>query len=322
VSRRTPWVDLAVDGGQTSLRLALVVGGVPVETAEAPGFHYRPTSDASNASLAAIVEAYAHLEVDRPPRRVCLGLTGAPQETARRRQLARAVLDALDATEVWLGPDMVTAHAGALPDGHGVVIAVGTGAVCLGLGAYGRAQRADGNGHLLGDHGSGFAIGRDALRAALLALEDRGPATTLAKAAAEHYADLSAFPQGIYTAANPVSAVASFTRAAAEAARAGDEVAIGIWRDAVNSVVTTTASVVRRCFPNAGQREVPVSYTGRMFEVRDLFLTPFRRRLALRCPAADIRPPLGGPLDGAARLVSNGVGPYRELMEIVRRSDR
>lgn len=315
-------IDIAADGGQTSLRLAIVDGGVPVEVAEGAGFRHEPGSESTTSFVATFVETYRRLEVHQPPRRICLGLTGAPPDDAGRRRLARAILEATGAAEVRLGPDLVTAHAGALGTGFGVVLAVGTGAVSLGIGPHGRSHRADGLGYLLGDDGSGFAIGRAALRAALRAQEGRGPATSLLDAALRRYADVPDFPSGLYATPNVVTAVASFTREVADAARSGDAVARAIWRDAVDRLATTTVSVLRQTFPDAAPDTVPVSWTGRLFEVRDLLLTPYRRTLARRCPAARLTSPVGTPLDGAARLAGAGLGPYRRLMQTVRRSDR
>ncbi|MYS50866.1 ATPase, partial [Streptomyces sp. SID6013] len=79
--------------------------------------------------------------------------------------------------------DAVTAHAGALGGRAGVVLAIGTGSVAVGIGADGTYARVDGWGPLLGDDGSGARIGTAGLRAALRAHDGRGPATALLDAA-------------------------------------------------------------------------------------------------------------------------------------------
>src|SRR5690606_10204229 len=52
-------------------------------------------------------------------------------------------------------------------------------ALALAVGPQGEQVRAGGWGYLLGDEGSGYWIGREALRAALRAEDGRGPATAL-----------------------------------------------------------------------------------------------------------------------------------------------
>jgi glucosamine kinase len=302
--------EYAVDGGQTRLRLGLVVDGVVRDVVEHDGFQYRPSVDPVDSTARAVCAA-----VDgRPVGRIALGLTSAPSSMDGARRMARAVLDATGAGEVLVTGDVVTAHAGALGGGPGVVITAGTGTNCLGVNGDG-IERADGFGYLLGDDGSGFAIGRSGMAAALRAREGRGPATSLVDALDAHFADVPDFPHGIYSMANPVATIASFTRVMVVEARAGDAVASEIWARAADRLVDTTMSVVRRCFPDSA--EVPVSYTGRLFDVADLLREPFLAGLAARCPEAQVREAQGASIDGAARLL--GEHPYGTLVTRVAR---
>jgi N-acetylglucosamine kinase-like BadF-type ATPase len=304
---------LAVDGGQSGLRMALVEDGRPGPPAVVDGFSHG-AGDRLAAIAAAVAAARRSLGVSAPVERACLGLTGAPATTELRARLGRLLSEALDGAAIWLGPDMVTAHAGALAGEPGVVVAVGTGAVVLGVGADGRAHRADGLGHLLGDDGSGFAIGQAAARAALRAREHRGPQTALEDAATAFFGGLDDLPHRLYSSSAPVRQLAAFAPEVARIARAGDDVARAIWENAVDRLVDTTAAVVARTFPGAPPRSVPVAHAGRLFGADDLLLAPFTARLVERCPAARHRAPLGDGLDGAARLVTSGLGPYAPLM--------
>ena len=69
---------------------------------------------------------------------------------------------------------LVALEAGA-PGQPGVVIISGTGSIAYGRNAAGEAARAGGWGYVLGDEGSGYWIGRAALRAVLRAADERGP---------------------------------------------------------------------------------------------------------------------------------------------------
>jgi glucosamine kinase len=304
---------LAVDGGQTALRMAVVEGGEATRVAEAPGFSHG-SGDGMLAIAAAVSEAREVLGVTGPVERICLGLTGAPGPLELRARLGALIASRLDGAEVWLGPDMVTAHAGALGGEAGIVVCAGTGAVVLGVSADATAHRADGLGFLLGDDGSGFAIGQAGVRAALRAREWRGPATALEDAATSFFGGLDDLSHRIHTSGSPVRDLASFAPEVAAVARAGDELARTIWRDAADHLVDTTASVLRRTFPDAGERSVSVSHSGRLFAVEDLLLEPFRAGIAERSPAARYHPPLGDSLDGAARLVDGGLGRFAALM--------
>lgn len=296
---------LAVDGGQSGLRMAVVApDGAVGRVAEVSGYSHGD-GDGIHRIAGAVSRAASDLGVSGGVERICLGLTGAPRPQELRVELGSLIALALGGAEVWFGSDMLTAHAGALKGGPGVVVAAGTGVVAFGIGADGSAARADGLGYLLGDDGSGFAVGRAGVRAALAAREGRGPATGLLDAAVDFFGDLDALPHRIYTSKAPVRDLAAFTPAVAAVARAGDEVAAGIWRDAVAGIVRTTESVLARVGGDV------VSYTGALFGAEDLLLAPFRAALGV-----PLRPPAGDSLAGAAHLVTHGLGPYAPLMHV------
>ena len=63
--------------------------------------------------------------------------------------------------------DADAALEGAFAGGPGIIIIAGTGSIALGKDSFDRTARSGGYGHLLGDEGSGFWIGREAMRKCL-----------------------------------------------------------------------------------------------------------------------------------------------------------
>jgi N-acetylglucosamine kinase-like BadF-type ATPase len=63
----------------------------------------------------------------------------------------------------------------------------GTGSIAWGKTRDGRIARAGGWGHLIGDEGSGYAIGRDALNAVFRHVDGRGEKTVLTQKALAHF---------------------------------------------------------------------------------------------------------------------------------------
>ncbi|MFD1541824.1 hypothetical protein ACFSJ0_32575, partial [Nonomuraea guangzhouensis] len=154
-------MDLAIDGGQTGLRLGFATGGRIREVYERPGLSYAEGSPVE-AVLSRIGDGWGDLDT------VCLGLTtllDAPEELATR------LLGT--ARRVMITTDVVTSHAGAFSGGPGVVLAAGTGAIALGVSTAGGSgarpavvRQVDGWGFLYGDAGGGYWIGRRGLEAA------------------------------------------------------------------------------------------------------------------------------------------------------------
>ena len=77
---------------------------------------------------------------------------------------------------------LIALETGA-PGQPGVVIISGTGSIAYGRNAAGEAARSGGWGYVLGDEGSGYWIGRAALRAVLRAADLAGRAPADADAA-------------------------------------------------------------------------------------------------------------------------------------------
>ncbi|RJQ91248.1 putative N-acetylmannosamine-6-phosphate 2-epimerase [Amycolatopsis panacis] len=296
------WV--AVDSGQTGLRL--VSGQL---SGNGPGFAYSegdPVATITEAVRIAALDAGLSDPVDV----ACLGLTCYPDDPADRARLGGAILETLQAKEVRLCEDMVTAHAGALRHGDSVVLAAGTGVVCLAVGedVY---RKIGGEGHLLGDAGGGFAIGRAGLSAVLAAADGRGPATALTFVAEQHFGSVSGMAQRIHRTTAPVATIATFAPEVFAAADRQDPVAGEIVANAAADLACTIAAAVR-----VFDRTVPVACTGRVFETGELMMAPLRKRLADLAPAARLVPPDGDPLDGAVRLATGEPGRYARLMSV------
>lgn len=300
----TPVRAIAIDGGQSGLRLRVLPDG---RIGTGPGHVHSRESVAATLDAvrrAAIEAGVIGPDLGSPVDVVCLGLTSYPADPADVRALAADVAEFLQATEVRICVDMVTAHAGALPDGYGVVVAAGTGSVCLAVDRDGSWHRVDGHGYLFGDAGSAFAIGRAGLTAVLRARDGRGPETKLA--------GLDVEPTRYYPSPTVVDDVARFAPVVLRFAADGDAVAQGIVLQAASDLAETLAAGINS-LPGSGI--VPVSCVGGVFQAGEQLLEPLRQRLPAR---AELRAAAGTPLDGASRLAMEPLGPYAGLVTVYR----
>jgi N-acetylglucosamine kinase-like BadF-type ATPase len=182
-------------------------------------------------------------------------------------------------------------------------VAAGTGTVCVGRRGE-RFAKVDGWGSLLGDAGSGFAIGRAGLESALRHSDGRDGSEALARAAAERFGSIERLPETVYGAPVPTRAVASFAIDVSQAAAGGDEEAGAILAGAGRELAATACAALGRLF-EPGELAL-VSYTGNVFRAGDALLMPFRDEVATRWPAAEIVEPAGDALAGAALLAELG----------------
>ncbi|AHH95795.1 N-acetylglucosamine kinase [Kutzneria albida] len=140
--------------------------------------------------------------------------------------------------------DSEVAFAAGTSAADGVLLIAGTGAVVVEIRAHRKIRHVDGDGWLLGDAGSGFWLGRQAVRAALAALDGRGAPTRLL---AEVAGELVAAPtsEGLRAAAygRPPLALARLAPLVTGAALAGDEVADRIIRRAADLLLASVGAL-------------------------------------------------------------------------------
>jgi N-acetylglucosamine kinase-like BadF-type ATPase len=310
----TPAV-LAVDAGQTEIRAALADLGRGPRSATAPGVLRMGRSvgpeEVAEALLAAL-SALQPLPDPLPP--VGVGLSGfeaaADEDLRRVGELLRA---RLSVGRLSIASDGVTSLLGALGDRDGAVVAAGTGTVCVGRRGE-RLVKVDGWGSLLGDAGSGFAIGRAGLDLALRHADGRGGSAALLRAAERRYGPLPGLSESIYCADVPTRAVASFAADVAREASAGDGHAAAIVADAARELAITGCATLGRLFEP--DEPAALSYAGNVFRAGTQLLEPFMEEVAARRPGTEVVPPAGDALAGAALLagLDDGLRPEPGLL--------
>src|SRR5512144_378976 len=175
-------VLIGVDAGasHTTAAVADANGTVLVRAEGAPGA-VRPGG--ADGAAARIVDTCrdALVKAERPVRGdvLVVGAAGTGRE-AERLALQAALTGTGLFGRVHVVHDGVIALQSAFGDGAGIVLLAGTGSIAWARLPDGETVRVGGLGAALGDQGSGYDLGRGALRAAGLALDGLGPRTALA----------------------------------------------------------------------------------------------------------------------------------------------
>lgn len=242
---------LGVDGGGSkTLALAAAIDGEVLGRGEAGPSNYQVTGlEAALSNLEAAAEAaLANAGRERGDLvAVCVGLAGVARPADRGR-LAAWAKRYLPHVPVLIANDAQLVMAVGTPHGWGVAVICGTGSIALGRSPEGRTARAGGWGYLLGDEGSGYAIGLACLRAVLRAYDGRGPQTELTRLVLEHYGldDPSGLVARTYEGAAGPASIAALAALVDTAALAGDSVARGILRDAGSELALAARAVVQQ----------------------------------------------------------------------------
>jgi N-acetylglucosamine kinase-like BadF-type ATPase len=136
--------------------------------------------DAAQANIAAAIEA-AFADAKLPPTAAavaCFGLAGAGRDVEQQRIASWAEKQGI-ARHVRVVGDAEPILAAASPDNVGIALICGTGSLAWGRNRAGEIARAGGWGYLFGDEGSGYAIARAGLTAAVRAADGRGQPTAI-----------------------------------------------------------------------------------------------------------------------------------------------
>lgn len=217
------------------------------------------------------------------PAAICLGIAGVdrPEDSMVVGGIMRRI--GAHARTLVVNDALVALEAGA-PGAPGVVIISGTGSIAYGRNAMNEGARAGGWGHVLGDEGSGYWIGRAALRAVLREADRRGPRTVLTPLLLQHFgvSEAQNLIHEVYQTHLRPAAIGALARSVQTAFTEGDEAASGILRAAADELESSGVGVAKRL--GMGEAPFPFILAGGIFRAIPWLRDEMQRRLPLAVP--------------------------------------
>ena len=308
---------LGVDGGQTATqtvvgdeqgRIVAQSSGGPSNHTEEPGGPER----LERVVLQTVREALASIGISKPDEHTfaaaCFGMTG---ETEIKAAILKRIIRADHLSVVH---DSVNALAGATAGRPGVIVMAGTGSVARGANAAGEEARVGGWGHLFGDEGSAYWIGRAAVRATLGEYDRMAPQTRLTPILFERLGVATPYQltEKYYAGTLSRDHLAGLSVWVDEAARQGDQVAQDILRQAGRDLAQYAQAAVALVFPRAGDASskssrFPVCYAGGAFQ-SGFLLSSFTECVSAAIPRAQVSPAALPPVLGSLLLAYRSAG--------------
>jgi N-acetylglucosamine kinase-like BadF-type ATPase len=198
------------------------------------------------------------------PSAICLGIAGV--DRASDEAVVRSIMRRIGyKARILIVNDALIALQAGVGDAAGIVIVSGTGSIAYGRNDSGEASRAGGWGYVLGDEGSGYWIGRLALRAVVRHADGRGRVTGLTPHLLAHF-DVQRAAELIHKvyhdelSPRSIAAVAKYVQYARDE---GDIVATGILHRAADELMTAATAVMTRL--ELVEREFTFVLAGGMF---------------------------------------------------------
>lgn len=296
---------LGVDGGGTKTHIVLLN--------EAQEFVCEGTAGASNPLRVGIETAVANImkalnaacDAGNQSRgdivSATLGLAGVRRSDLRLR-IREGLYRQLHIKNINVITDAEIALYGATLGKAGLVVIAGTGSICLGQNDKGQKVSAGGWGPLAGDEGGGAGIARQALHAIAKASDGRGKPTKLSELAIDYFraAHIEDLIVAIYAPQIDNAKIAGFARCVIEAAKDGDEVAVGLVGEAGHELGIAAAAVIKQL--KLERRTFPISHVGSIFKAGDILIKPFLEMVHQTAPKAQFIHPKLTPSVAAARM--------------------
>lgn len=288
-----------LDAGASTLRAGVFDGDQELTRCVDPTGLPHPASPGAHAVIVERILTILGRLGHGPYDAVVLASTGIRRCGVVEKQLRSALADALR-TDVLLGNDVAAAYLGALGPRPGLLLHAGTGSVTIAVGEDGTPVVLDGWGHLLGDRGSGYALGRAGLREAFREVD--GVAESGHLAGLLLGGDPERIVEDLHSSGDPVRKIAALAPTVLSAADEADPVARRLVQTTADDLVATGVSALNRL---GMERTAPVQVagTGGLFQspsLRTLVDHGLRRAL----PSARMAEDSGDTLRGALLLAT------------------
>lgn len=226
---------------------------------------------------------------------IVLGLAGAGTEQNRIQLRKQIVALAHCELPITIETDARIGLEGAFEGAPGILIIAGTGSVVIGKSVSGESIIVGGWGRALGDEGSGFYFGLEALKSLRLYYDGRGGSTLLAEMIDKEFGlnSRERIIAAVYQEKFEFSKIAPLVLRAAER---NDGVALQILNAGAIELSGQALALVGR-LKHSGK--IGVAFTGGLVERENVYTKILKQKITERIPSADIRIPSRSPAEGA-----------------------
>jgi N-acetylglucosamine kinase-like BadF-type ATPase len=279
---------LAVDLGQSGARFRTTETEF---TSKRSKLAHESTLDVLNDLF---IEAQEKLGATFQSELVALSITGVYGDVGDPKPYGQLASKYFGAKSVAVIDDGLAGYFGAVGNNDGVVLSIGSGTVAI-AGRRGSYSHADGIGHIFGDLGGGFWLGKAALERVLATLEGRDDATFLTEffeSEIKTYESLKS-----HTDAKAHLLCINAAKTLLEAAETKNTDAITI-RDKGAEYLAKT---IRAAWTNVGgmrNEGISIALLGKLAENKG-YAESIRRRTSSLLPQITLIEPQGNHLDGA-----------------------
>ncbi len=236
---------------------------------------------------------------------ICCGLAGVGRDADKRRMMAalkkKATGFGYSPRCICVESDARIALEGAFRGEPGIILVAGTGSIAFGRDYDGNFHRAGGWGRFLNDAGSGYAIGKEAVRSVAAYIDGLGPDTILVRELCDNFGlkDQGTIIDAVYRKAFDFALVAPTVIHGAES---GDAVCRTIINHAADSLCLYAGTIATRMQSAGYTGGIPLVFRGGLIENDNALSQALRMKIQERLCSVEIVDALCSPAFGAVLL--------------------
>ncbi|WP_246092740.1 N-acetylglucosamine kinase [Terrilactibacillus laevilacticus] len=245
--------SLAIDGGGTKTDVVLLNAD--------NGVIHRVIGESTNPNSLKFNQVEQHFETifaelfqNEMPSNIihCFaGISGADHpDISRQLEVCIRNVCPVPIINLEVGNDAKNALWSGTDGDHGLVVIAGTGSIAYGEKENGETFRIGGWGYLFGDEGSGYDIGKEAIRNVLMSYDGRNPQTILTSFVKKYFEidSIQDLIPIIYQ--SPKHMIAGLVPLVEKSALEGDKIAMKIMINAVESLVSLIQAALKQYSSN------------------------------------------------------------------------
>lgn len=226
------------------------------------------------------------------------------QEVQNANMVFEQALAHLHIQKMCLVNDTIVALASGTDASDAIVLIAGTGSHCFGRNSSGQQAKTGGMDYLLTDDGSGYAIGREILRAAVRSFDGRGPKTALEQLVCQTFqvASIPDLKNVVYHPVLTKTEVANVAKLLSPQLLQSDPVAKKIVDTACQDLALMIVTVAQQL--HLDQQQTPCVLVGGIARVEEI-QTGVKSEVQKTCPLMTFVHPEKLPVYGALKLALN-----------------
>lgn len=301
---------LAVDGGGTKTQVLCADenGQIVGEGISGPTSLAVTNAGAASFNLReALRQATEKIPANAQFLSAAMGLAGMDVESEQitAQNTLGPIFEPFKLQKLVLVNDIVIALAGGTDSPDALALIAGTGSNCYGRSQDGLTAKTSGMDYLLTDQGSGYAIGRAVLRAAVKSFDGRTKKSLLEPFVCEHFriTTIAELKPKVYAPLLNKTEVAELAQVCLRAFDQGDEIAKSIFDYAINELALMASTVIDRL----RLKEIPTDCVLAGSVTKIAYLQEgLKKKLTESCPQINVIVPIQSPVYGALKLAMKG----------------